>query len=368
MANEGKRRQEKDSARARLLRWYEQHRRDLPWRRTADPYAILVSEIMLQQTRVETVLPYYERFMHRFPSVQELSSATIEEVLSSWSGLGYYRRARLLHQAARRIVAAGGSVPRSLHELEQLPGIGRYTAAAVGSIAFGHVEPAVDGNVERVVTRIFRIAGDPKRLPAKERVRAFARALLDGDRPGESNQALMELGANVCRARNPLCASCPLAGICRALLESSTDDFPHKRRPPERVRLRRQIAVVREGAKVLLFRRPDDSALLAGLWELPWIDGDDGATQEESFANRYGGRWHVGKQCGRVRHSVTHRHFDIGIREARVEAGGLVGEGSEAGWFDPAQLARLPVSSLVKKALEVYRTEGNVSTTPTGGE
>ena len=368
MTNERNRREERECAGARLLHWYEGNRRDLPWRRTQDPYAILVAEIMLQQTRVETVLPYYERFLNRFATVQELSSAAVEEVLSLWSGLGYYRRARLLHQAARRIVAAGGEVPQNINELERLPGVGSYTAAAVGSIAFGHGEPAVDGNVERVITRLFRIAGDPKRLPARKRVRAVARELLDPDRPGDSNQALMELGARVCRPRNPVCVICPLAQHCRALLEGSPEEFPHKGRSPETVRLRRQIAVVRDGAKVLLFRRPDDSGLLAGMWELPWIDGDDRGASEESFRNRYGGRWRVGKECGRVRHAVTHHLFDVGVREASVEVEKLVGEGSEAGWFDPAELSRLPVSSLVRKALGVFRSGSDASTTSASGE
>jgi A/G-specific adenine glycosylase len=357
-----------DPTGAELLRWFQRSRRDLPWRRTQDPYAILVSEVMLQQTRVETVLSYYERFLKRFPTVQDLSAASVEEVLGLWSGLGYYRRARLLHRSAGRIVELGGGVPRSVSELKRLPGVGSYTAAAVGSIAFGQVEPAVDGNVERVVTRLFCIAGDPKRGPARKRVEAAARELLDPKRPGESNQAMMELGATICRPRNPLCSQCPLEQRCQARLHGAPDEYPEKGRSRARMTVRRQIAVVREGNKLLLFRRPDDSPLLAGLWELPWIEGDGSGAPAKSLQGRYGGRWSVGKPHGRVQHAVTHRLFEIAVREATVEAEGFVGEGLEAGWFDRGDLTELPVSSLVWKALEIVEPWAEDSAAPASGE
>jgi len=360
--------QENDPTGAELLQWYQQNRRDLPWRRTRDPYAILVSEVMLQQTRVETVLSYYERFLKRFPTIQDLSAAPVEQVLGLWSGLGYYRRARLLHRAANQIVESGGSVPRSVSELKRLPGVGAYTAAAVGSIAFDRVEPAVDGNVERVITRLFRIAGNPRQGPARKLVEASAGKLLDPRRPGDSNQALMELGARICRPRNPLCPLCPLACRCQARLRGSLEEYPEKSRSRAKMTLRRQIAVVREGGRILLFRRPDDSPLLAGLWELPWIDGDGSSAPAKSFHGRYGGRWHVGEPYGQVQHAVTHRLFKIGVREATVQAGGFVGEGSEAGWFDSGDLTELPMSSLVWKALAISRPEREASATPASGE
>lgn len=364
MTHSANERRESTAAGAELLQWYLLHRRDLPWRRTRDPYAILVSEIMLQQTRVETVVSYYERFMKRFPTVQELSAAQVEEVLGMWSGLGYYRRARMLHQAARRIVESGGSVPCSVRELEQLPGVGAYTAAAVGSIACGQAVPAVDGNVERVISRLFRIAGNPRQGLARKQVNARAGELLVPGRPGDSNQALMELGATVCLPRHPRCPQCPLAQQCEALRLGLPEQYPERGRARGVTRLRRQIAVVRDGDKILLFRRPDDSPLLAGLWELPWIDGDGNSAAAESFGGRYGGRWCVGEPYGQVQHAVTHRRFRIGVREATLEFERLIGEGSEAGWFDSGDLGELPVSSLVWKALAIARPGRDSSATP----
>ena len=197
-----------------LLGWYDERQRDLPWRRHSDPYAIWVSEIMLQQTRVETVLRYYDRFLGRFPNVASLASAEIEEVLALWSGLGYYRRARLMHAAAQKIVSEGGELPSTLEGLRALPGVGEYTAAAVGSIGFGLVEPTIDGNVKRVVGRLLALEVHPDK--AAKQIRARARELLDGDRPGDSNQALMEIGATICSPYRPNCQACPIEGGCLA--------------------------------------------------------------------------------------------------------------------------------------------------------
>lgn len=187
---------------ARLLAWYDRIRRDLPWRRTRDPWAIWVSEVMLQQTRVETAIPYFERFLIRFPDPAALAAAPIEEVLAQWSGLGYYRRARQLHGAAREVVERGG-LPRSSAELERLPGIGPYTAAAIASIAFGEPVPVLDGNVVRVAARLSAEPEDPSRAAARGRLLAVAATLLEISRPGDSNQALMELGATVCLPKSP---------------------------------------------------------------------------------------------------------------------------------------------------------------------
>ena len=212
-----------------LLDWYDRNQRDLPWRHREDPYSIWVSEIMLQQTQVETVLPYYEKFLTRFPEVESLAAAGTEEVLGYWSGLGYYRRARLMHQAAQQIVASGEGFPGDLASLMELPGVGKYTAAAVGSIAFGIVEPAIDGNIERVVGRYVGLTDDPRRTGARRRIEAAARQLLSTRRPGDSNQALMEIGATLCRTRNPLCDKCPLAARCEARREGRPEAFARRR-------------------------------------------------------------------------------------------------------------------------------------------
>jgi A/G-specific adenine glycosylase len=342
---------ERPKRRAELLDWYERHKRDLPWRHTDDPYSIWVSEIMLQQTRVETVLPYYERFLNRYPSIETLAQAEIEEVLGLWSGLGYYRRARLLHQAARQLLSGDGSLPRDHRALRELPGVGAYTAAAIGSIAFGLVEPAVDGNVERVITRYLGIGGDPKRGEARREVATGARSLVDEERPGDSNQALMELGATICRPRGPLCSSCPLGAECHARNAGDPEAYPMARTKLSPTRVRRCVAIVRHEGRVLLFRRPEESRVLAGMWELPWVEQQRRGRSEEPFVDRYGGRWHLGETLGRVRHAITHRLFEIEVLEARLEVSEEVAEGREAGWFAPQDLQTLPVSSLVRKAL-----------------
>ena len=222
-----------------LLEWYHQSARDLPWRRSRDPYAIWVSEVMLQQTRVDTAKPYYLRFMERFPSIGALAAAEDEDVRSTWSGLGYYRRARMLHAAARQLSAAGAALPQSPEELERLPGFGAYTAAAVASIAFGVRVAVVDGNVERVSTRLEAIELDPRTAQGRRAVRAVAESLLDPNDPGASNQAVMELGATICLPRGPHCERCPLAASCRAFACRSQAAYPRRapRRSARRVRL-----------------------------------------------------------------------------------------------------------------------------------
>lgn len=339
-----------------LLLWFEQNKRDLPWRWQRDPYAIWVSEIMLQQTQVETVLPYYERFLASFPTVEDLAAGAIDEILGLWSGLGYYRRARLLHQAAQKIVDSGEGFPGDLEGLRSLPGVGGYTAAAVGSIAFGIAEPAIDGNVERVVGRYLGIEGDPKRGEARQRIRDTARSFLAEGRPGDSNQALMEIGATVCRPRKPRCAHCPLGRRCEALLSGRPETFAARRGGATQSRVRRRVAVVRDREKVLLFRRPEDSEQLAGMWELPWADEAGKVSSEASLTARYGGQWRFGDRLGRVRHSVTNRFFEIEIVEGELETPAGLAEGAEAGWFNGDEIEKLAVSSLVRKVLvEVNR-------------
>jgi A/G-specific adenine glycosylase len=337
-----------------LLAWYDAHRRDLPWRADPDPYRVLLSEVMLQQTRVEVVVPYFHRFLARFPTVEALAAAEVEEVLGRWSGLGYYRRARLLHAAARRLAAGG--FPRTVDGLRELPGVGGYTAAAVASIAFGARVPALDGNVERVLARRLAFGGDPRRAAGRRALVEAALALLDPERPGDGNQALMELGATVCTPRRPACPRCPLAAGCAARAAGDPERWPPPRRRRAVERRRLGVAVVAAGGRVLLFRRPDDSPLLAGTWELPWFDlapGEDAAVAgPPALARRYGGRWLLDPRLATVRHGITHRALTVEAHPARLDAGGgEVAEGPEAGWFDAAARATLPLSSLVEKVL-----------------
>jgi A/G-specific adenine glycosylase len=339
-----------------LLAWFDRHRRDLPWRWTHDPYSIWLSEVMLQQTRIETALPYYQRFLERFPTVADLAAAEVEEVLALWSGLGYYRRARQLHAAARRVVEIGG-FPRTVEGLRDLPGIGSYTAAAVASIAFGVAEPVLDGNVERVLSRWLALELDPKSREARQRMLAALAAgagLFDPERPGDSNQALMELGATICVPRRPRCLLCPISSGCRAAREDDPERFPVARPKRERELHRLAVAVVEREEKILLFRRPEDSTLMAGLWELPWTAADQGET---GLAERYGGKWSLGERLGGARHTITYRDLELDVYLAKLGQARL-GRGKtrpeiESGWFGERERAGLPLSSLVSKVLRI---------------
>lgn len=309
---------------------------------------------MLQQTRVETVLPRYLRFLERFPTVEALAVAAEEEVLAEWSGLGYYRRARQLHAAARLRVAAG-EWPRDAGGWRRLPGVGEYTAAAVASIAFGEQIPVVDGNVARVMSRLH---GRRQRLEGstggRRRLGALAAAWLDPRRPGDSNQALMELGATVCTPRRPRCPACPLAADCVARRRDTPERFPAaaRTRPAERREL--TAAVVSDGERVLLFRRPVKQELLNGTWELPWVEhGRDSAAR--ALWRKYGGHWRLDELHGTVRHSITYRRLKVEVHGATWRGGDAVAQAPEAGWFDPEALTAVPISSLVTKALALRR-------------
>lgn len=274
------------SIRRALTRWYESAKRDLPWRRTRDPYAIWISEIMLQQTRVAAVIPYYERFLIAFPNAAALARASETQVLAMWSGLGYYSRARNLQKAAKQIAAS--DFPADHASIHELAGVGDYTAAAVASIAFGLPHAAVDGNVRRVIVRLLNDdAAD---------VQKQANALLDRRDPGRWNQALMELGATICLPRDPQCGACPLVRQCEAHRQGTQSELPSKRIKPSPVRLTRTLLVIRRRGRVLL----TPSTRVKGFWDLPEMF--DGAK--------------LGKVLGEFRHTITHRHYRFIVREA----------------------------------------------------
>ena len=254
-----------DFIRRTLLDHFDRTARDLPWRKDRTPYRVLVSEVMLQQTRVETVIPYYHRWLRRFPDVHALAEAPLDDVLKAWEGLGYYSRARNLHRTAREVcLRYGGELPDAKAELRSLPGVGEYTAGAVSSIAFSRPEAAVDGNVRRVLSRLDDLE-DPR--PAGLRDRALE--LVDRRRPGDFNEALMELGATICRPRDPRCRECPLAPACRALAAGTVGQRPppKRRKAPPTVRI--DVAVVLDPQDRALFARRPLDGLLAGLWEFP---------------------------------------------------------------------------------------------------
>ena len=251
-----------------LLEHYDTHRRDLPWRESREPYRVWVSEIMLQQTRVETAIPYYRRWMERFPTVEALADGDEEAVLKAWEGLGYYSRARNLRRSALIVrERLGGVLPQDSGSLRTLPGIGEYSAGAIASIAYGEVVPAVDGNVRRVLSRLFDLA-DPTDVDLRTR----AAELVDPDRPGDWNQALMELGATVCTSRSPQCTLCPLTGQCRAMAEGTQELRPtSKRRPRVRTVSYAVLVALNPAGELLMVRRPPDG-LLGGLWEFPAVE------------------------------------------------------------------------------------------------
>jgi A/G-specific adenine glycosylase len=334
----------------RLLAWYDGARRDLPWRRRHDPYAVWVSEIMLQQTTVDTVLLYYEGFLARFPDLASLAAASQEQVLAAWSGLGYYRRARNLHAGAQQIAAAG-EWPRDATAWRRLPGVGEYTAAAISSMTGGEVVAVLDGNVERVLSRLLASSGDPKRAATRRPLQETAQSLLVPTRPGDSNQALMELGATVCRPRQPRCAECPLAAECAGRASGTPQDYPPPRRRRASETVRRQAFVVAVDERYLLFQRPAEAPRLAGFWELPWVEGAGGAPALE---RKYGGRWTVGHSHGRVRHAITHRRFLVDVLAARWQPAGPA-EASPWRWCSSPEIAALATSSLVAKALDLGR-------------
>ena len=247
-----------------LLDHYDRERRELPWRGETDPYRILVSEVMLQQTRVRTVLGYYDRWLARFPEIDSLADADIDEVLKAWEGLGYYRRARNLHRAACVVrERPAGAFPDTYSRLRDLPGVGEYTAGAVASIAFGEAVPAVDGNVRRVLSRLFDEAN-----PKATWLRARAGELVDAQRPGDWNQALMELGATLCSPRAPRCGCCPVADFCAACRAGTQDERPGVRKSAAVKQVQIVLALFEVGDRVLLERRPPDG-LLAGMWSFP---------------------------------------------------------------------------------------------------
>ena len=317
-----------------LLEWYARGHRDLPWRNTRDPYAIWVSEIMLQQTRAQAVIPYYQRFLERFPTVAALAAAEEDDVLALWSGLGYYSRARNLLRAAQQIAAAGG-FPSDYDGIRALPGIGDYTAAAVGSIAFDLPFAVLDGNVLRVVARVANDAADISSARTRERFREMAQQWLDPREPGHFNQALMELGATVCLPRNPLCLVCPLAACCRARQEGTAAQLPVKLRKTEAIHLNGTLLVVRNRGRILLRQRHAAASRMAGFWDLP--------APEDLPAARLGAR------IGEIRHTITHHHYTLEVRSATAP----LPDADGFRWFTLAQLAEIPFSTTARKALHL---------------
>ncbi|MBZ5573703.1 MAG: A/G-specific adenine glycosylase [Acidobacteriia bacterium] len=305
-----------------LLRWFDAHKRDLPWRQNADPYRVWLSEVMLQQTRVTAVVEHYQRFLKRFPTVKRLAAARESSVLAVWSGLGYYRRARMLHAAAKTIVREyAGKFPTTAADLQTLPGIGRYTAAAIASIAFNEPVAVVDGNVERVLQRL------REKPIAGEQLWQAAGDLLEENRPGDFNQALMELGATVCLPRQPKCLLCPVFGMCATRGELSRGQKVARQR-------KRQVQYTLDcrNGSIFLVRRPKSAGLMPGMWELPETATLNGT--EPLFT---------------LRHSITVTDYIVGV------VPGPAPQTAAGNWVAKPHLSKLPLTGLTRKILRAAK-------------
>jgi A/G-specific adenine glycosylase len=336
----------------RVLAWFDRHgRRDLPWQRDPSPYRVWVSEIMLQQTQVSTVIPYFERFMARFPTIGDLADAEVDEVMALWSGLGYYARGRNLHRSARLVRDdCGGRFPLTLAEVQALPGVGRSTAGAILSLAAGQRQPILDGNVKRVLSRHRAIAGWPGQTQVLARLWGLAEALTPVRRPGDYNQAMMDLGATLCTRTRPGCERCPVANDCLALAEGRIDAYPGRR--PRQVLPRRVIQFLllrNQRGEWLLERRPP-AGIWGGLWSLPECGEDE--EPDEWCRSRLGCPVRLVEKLHPRRHTFS--HFELEMRPVRLAAVGelaLIAEGDNPAWYRYTALMDLGLPAPILRLL-----------------
>lgn len=339
-----------------LLDWYRQNRRDLPWRREKDPYKIWVSEVMLQQTRVETVIPYFQRFMKRFPTLTDLATASEEEVLKEWEGLGYYSRIRNLHAAVREVQAKyGGHVPAKKEDISQLKGVGPYTAGAVLSIAYGQPEPAVDGNVMRVLSRWYMIEEDISQAKTRKTMEQIASRLIPAEAPGDFNQALMELGATVCLPSSPYCLLCPVQEECRALAAGRPKEFPYKKKkkPPRKQEV---VFLLLLHEKSLLVERRPVKGLLSNMWALPTLEIAERSDSEvviENWLQKQGLVVNDRQEIAQLEHLFTHRHWNISLQVANC-ATAVLPHAERLHWWSIERFSQVAKASVYRKAFELY--------------
>ncbi|HSV86983.1 MAG TPA: A/G-specific adenine glycosylase [Levilinea sp.] len=346
-----------------LLTWYDQNARRLPWRGETDPYRIWVSEIMLQQTRTETVIPYYLRWFVRFPSLEVLANAPVQAVLHIWEGLGYYKRARSLHRAAQIIVnEMDGRFPVDRQGLEQLPGVGRYTAGAIASIAFGLDEPALDGNIRRVLSRVFNLELPARSPQGEKQLWGYAFGNLPPGRAGDYNQALMDLGAIICTRRAPVCQRCPLNNLCQARQFGVQEARPVTRPRPAVPHYLVTAAVIRQDGRVLIARRPEDG-LLGGLWEFPGGKVEAGENLPEGLRREIqeelAVQITVGESLGVYKHAYTHFRVTLYAFFCQLTGGEPYPvEASELSWVTPSELKDYPMGKIDRQiAMKLERRE-----------
>ena len=347
----------------RLIRWFEANARDLPWRRRRTPYRVWLSETMLQQTQVDTVIPYFRRFIARFSTVKALAGAPLDDVLKLWEGLGYYARARNLHRAAQKISRElGGRFPRTVDNLMQLPGVGRYTAGAIASFAFAVDTPALDGNVTRVLCRLFAIERDPRESRTRQELWTLAGALLPKGRAGNFNEALMELGATICAPRAPKCSVCPVASLCRARRRGIQDRLPVRRAKKRTPHYDVTAAVIRKNGRLLIAQRPH-AGMLGGLWEFPGGKREPGESLEgclqREIREELGLEIAVGDLLTRVKHAYTHFRITLHAFECRPVSGRLQPLGvADFKWVRMGELDRYAFAVTDRKTIQRMKDEG----------
>lgn len=339
---------------SKLLEWYDAAKRDLPWRRTRDPYAILISEFMLQQTQVSTVIPYYERFLADFPTIEALARASEQEVLHAWAGLGYYSRARNLRAAALRVMEAyGGKIPDQFGDLLFLPGVGRYMAGAVASIAFNRQAPAVDTNVIRVLCRVFAAALDAKAVAARHTLEDVIMRIIPKDRPGDFNQALMDLGSQICTPREPLCGQCPLSTICAANREGKPEAYPVVAKPVDAVEVAEACAVIRDGSRYFVTQCAADAGRYRGMWEFPTVTLSPGEKPGQALTahlkRNHGLSVRVEEEWASIRHQVTHHKITKHLFLCSCSKAPGTEEDSGEAWATLEELANLPMGAPHKR-------------------
>jgi A/G-specific adenine glycosylase len=354
---------QKQSLRRRLLAWYAKHARDLPWRQSRDPYRVWVSEIMLQQTQVATVEPYFRRFVDAFPTVARLAAADEQAVLRLWEGLGYYRRARQLHKAAQAIIAEhGGKFPSAPDEVRRLPGIGRYTAGAILSIAFDARQPILEANTVRLLSRLSAYRGDAAKAEGQRHLWQLAEDLLPQRKVGSFNQALMELGSLVCTPRNPRCEACPLVTCCAARAAGLQNEIPRAKKKPVFEDVREAAIVVRRGPRVLLLQRRAGERW-AGMWDFPRFGlnghGDTPARLREELVRNVREQTGVTiaplEQFTTLKHGVTRFRITLDCYAARYVSGPSRGHARRLQWLRPAALDEVPLCMTGRKIGELIQ-------------
>ncbi len=346
----------------KLLTWYDQNARELPWRSFPSPYRVWVSEIMLQQTRVDTVLPYFERFVARFADIQSLAEADQAEVFRLWEGLGYYSRARNLHKAAKVLMNEhNGEFPSTIKELESLPGVGRYTAAAIASIAFNQPVAAVDGNIKRIYARLLNYQGIYGSTAFEKTITHFAQEILPPDRPGDFTQALMDLGSAICTPRQPNCPECPLQSDCLAAQNGTQNDLPLRPKKTPIPHYDVCVAIIEESGKILLNKRPE-KGLLAGLWEYPGGKVENGdvsfeAGLQREIKEKTGLVIRLNEKIGIFRHAYTHFKISVHAWQTTTINYAEIQLPPEFSWISIKDLAACPMGKVARRISNQINSE-----------